>query len=164
MKTLYLMRHAKSSRDMFGISDIERPLLMEGIEDTQRIGMHLKSLKIGIRHIVSSPAKRAMKTATTIAAGFGIKRDEILVYNDLYKPDIPAFEDCIFSLPNDWDHVLLVSHNPGISDFAQSLLNGLESMPAGSLLVIACDTDSWINLYAAPRQLKFFLLPDQLNA
>ncbi|HLO90018.1 MAG TPA: histidine phosphatase family protein [Lentimicrobium sp.] len=164
MKTLYLMRHARASKDMNGITDYDRPLLMEGIENTQKMTDHLKSLKITIKHIVTSPAKRAMKTATTVAHGYGIRREDILSYDELYKPDIPAFEDCIFSLPDDWDHVMLVSHNPGISDFADSLIRIEESMPTGSIISISFDMDRWINLYASPPLLNFFLQPKQINA
>lgn len=164
MKTLYLMRHAKSSKDIVGIADIDRPLLLEGSETTKRMTDHLKSLKIIVKHIVSSPAKRAYDTAVILARGFNIAVDKILVYDELYKPDIPAFEDCIFSLPDDWDHVVLVSHNPGISDFAQSIMRVEEDLPTAAIISISFDMDRWINLYASPPLLNFFLQPKEINA
>lgn len=164
MKTLYLMRHAKSSKDIVGIADIDRPLLLEGSETTKRMTDYLKSQKIMIRHIVSSPAKRAYDTAVILAHGYGIKEDQILVYDELYKPDIPAFEDCIFSLPDNWDHVVLVSHNPGISDFAQSIMRVKEDMPTAGIISISFDMDRWINLYASPPLLNFFFQPREINA
>jgi len=157
MKTIYLMRHAKSSKDIFGITDIERPLLLEGIENTKQTTEHLKKINVIIRNIVSSPAKRAYETASVVAQGFGVKKDDILTYDELYKPDIPAFEDCLFSLPDDWDHVLLVSHNPGITEFAESLYRIGESMPTGSILALSFEMDKWINLYASIPEMKFYL-------
>lgn len=157
MKTLYLMRHARASREVYGISDIDRPLLLEGVEDSHRIGERLKEMKIIVRHLVSSPAKRALETAAVIAKTFGIREESILVYDELYKPDIPAFEDCIFSLPDDWDHVMLVSQNPGISDFSDSLIEFEESMTTGSVLSISFNMERWINLYASPPMLNFYL-------
>jgi phosphohistidine phosphatase len=71
MKTLYLMRHAKSSQNMFGVADIDRPLLTEGIEDSRRMAFHLMDLDIKIKHIVTSPAKRALATAEIVAHAFG---------------------------------------------------------------------------------------------
>lgn len=151
------MRHARSSKDLFGITDIERPLLLEGIEKTRQTTEHLKKINIIIRNIVSSPAKRAYETALVVAQGFGIKKDEILTYDELYKPDIPAFEDCLFSLPDDWDHVLLVSHNPGITEFADSLYQIGDAMPTGSILSLSFDMDKWINLYASIPEKKFYI-------
>lgn len=159
MKTLYLMRHARASKDVYGITDIDRPLLLEGVEDSQRISERLKDMKVIVRHIVSSPAKRAIETATIVAKSFGISRESILIYDELYKPDIPAFEDCIFSLPDDWDHVMLVSHNPGISDFSDSLIEFEESMSTGSIISISFNMERWINLYASPPMQNFYLQP-----
>ncbi len=159
MKTLYLMRHAKASRDIIGIKDIDRPLLLEGIEGTRRVVDHMKEKKIIIKHIVSSPALRAMETANVVAHAYGFRRDEILVYNELYRPDIIAFEDCIFSLPDDWDHVMLVSHNPGITNFAESLVTMDEAMHTAGVLSLSFPMDRWMNLYAALPVYNFFIHP-----
>lgn len=164
MKTLYLMRHAKASQNMFGISDIDRPLQTEGIEDSRRMAFHLMDMHIKIKHIVSSPAKRAMATAEVIAQAFNIETEEILVYDELYKADVPAFEDCLFSLPDDWDHVMLVSHNPGITQFAGSLTKLDESMATSAILSLSYDIPRWLNLYAATPIHNFHITPKDIQS
>lgn len=163
MKTLYLMRHAKASQNLYGIIDIDRPLLTEGIEDSHLIANHLKDQNIHIKHLVSSPAIRAFETAEAVAHIFGIKKDEILTYDELYKADIPAFEDCIFSLPDTWDHVMLVSHNPGITQFAGSLVKLEEPMPTAGVLSITFNMEKWINLYASSPIMNFLISPKNMK-
>lgn len=163
MKTLYLMRHAKASQNMFGVSDIDRPLLTEGIEDSRRMAFHLMDLHIKIKHIVSSPAKRALSTAEVVAHAFNIETEDILVYDELYKADIPAFEDCLFSLPDDWDHVMLVSHNPGITQFAGSLTKLYESLPTSAILSLTYDIPRWLNLYTATPVHNFLISPKDIQ-
>lgn len=159
MKTLYLLRHAKSSKDINGIADIDRPLMVEGTENTKLVARKLNKSNIHIMHMVSSPAVRAFDTAKLFGAEFGIPKDDILIYHELYKPDIPAFEDCIFSLPDEWDHVVIVSHNPGISDFASSLLKKDYDMATASIIAASFDIDKWINLYIGVPKFKFYLKP-----
>lgn len=163
MKTLYLLRHAKASRDMNGIADIDRPLMLEGIENTKLIARKLKKSNAHIMHMVSSPAVRAFETAKTFGHEFGIPKDDILVYNELYKPDIPAFEDCIFSLPDNWNHVVIVSHNPGISDFASSLLKVNYDLATAGILAASFNIDKWINLYISVPKVNFYLKPDDIK-
>lgn len=163
MKTLYLMRHAKASHDMQGITDIDRPLLEEGIETTRLVSGRLRDLKVHIKNIVSSPALRAKGTAELIAHSYGVEKDDIQVFQDLYKADIPAFEDCIYSLPDDWDHVLLVSHNPGISEFASQLADIPDNLPTAGLVSLSFDMEKWINLFAAKPVINFFLHPKEIK-
>lgn len=164
MKTLYLMRHAKASHYMQGIADIDRPLLEEGIDTTRLVCAHLKDSKVHIKNIVSSPALRAKGTAEVIARSFGVDKDDIQIFNDLYKADIPAFEDCIYSLPDEWDHVILVSHNPGISEFAADLADIPENLPTSGVVSLAFDMEKWINLFAAKPVINFFLHPKELKS
>lgn len=157
------MRHAKASHYMQGIADIDRPLLEEGIETTRLVCSHLKDLNLQIRNIVSSPAIRAKATAEIIAQSFGIANDDIQVFNDLYKADIPAFEDCIYSLPDEWEHVLLVSHNPGITEFAADMADIPGSLPTAGIVSLSFDMMKWINLFAAKPVINFFLHPKEIN-
>lgn len=162
MKTLYLMRHAKASHNMHGIADIHRPLLDEGVAAARLVADRLKEIKINIRHIISSPALRAIGTAEAIANSFGLKKDDIQIYQDLYKADTPAFEDCIYSLPDEWDHILIVSHNPGISAFAADLAAIGEDLPTAGLVSLTFNMDKWINLFGVKPVLDFFLHPKEL--
>lgn len=163
MKTLYLLRHAKVSQHHHNnMQDIDRPLVIEGIENMQKVSNHLKESGIEIRHIVTSPATRTMQTADIVAKTFNLNTDSILIYQELYKPDIPAFEDCIFSLSDNWDHVVIVSHNPGISDFANSLHLLNEEMATSAVLSLSFDTDKWIDMYAVLPVFNFYVTPKSL--
>ncbi len=157
------MRHAKASHYLQGIADIHRPLLDEGVSATRLVADHLKKLKIHILHIVSSPALRATGTAETLANSFGVAKYDIQIYHDLYKADIPAFEDCIYSLPDEWDHVLIVSHNPGISQFAADLAGIRDDLPTAGLISLTFAMDKWINLFGVKPVINFFLHPKELK-
>lgn len=162
MKTLYLMRHAKSSWDHPEMADIKRPLLQEGIDSTKKVVDYFRQNHINIKHIASSPAVRTIETAKLITHGLRLSHDSIDVFDDLYRADTSAFENCIFSLPDDWDHVLMIGHNPGISNFAHGFMAEKEEIPTAGVLSVSFNIEKWIHLYTAPPILNFFIHPKKL--
>ena len=78
MKSVIIVRHAKSSWDDFSIPDFDRPLNERGKEDGPKMAKRLLNKKISIDAFISSPAKRAIKTATLFAHEFGRKKDDII--------------------------------------------------------------------------------------
>ena len=93
--------------------------------------------KIKIDLFVSSPAKRAKKTASYFCRAFGKKENKILLIPELYQADPAAFYSVISGLENQYDHVAVFSHNPGITDFANGLTDPkLDDMPTCSIFVV----------------------------
>ncbi len=159
MKTLYLMRHAKASKEMDKYSDIERPLTNQGVEDVKRIGKLLNQQNLQIRNIVSSPALRTKESSYVLAKELGLTENHIHINEELYEADLTSMEESVYTLPDEWDHALLVGHNPSISQFAASLVTIQESMPTCGFIAIGLNIDKWTDLKTVTPVLKLNLTP-----
>jgi len=159
MKTLVLIRHAKSSWDAPGLSDFDRPLNERGKKDAAEMAKRLKE-KIDIDLFVSSPAKRARKTAKLFAEEYGTKKDDISLVEDLYAATMPAFQKTVIELNNKYNTVALFSHNPGITEFANSLTHvRIDDMPTCSVFAVHADIDKWESFSNAEKKFLFFDYP-----
>lgn len=151
MKTLTLVRHAKSSwRDMH-LSDRKRPLNKRGKRDAPAMGKRM--LRHGIRPalIISSPAKRAWSTAKKIAAEISYPRELLQRDDSLYLASVDDILDVIVAQDNGVDSLMIVGHNPGLTSFANFLSPGLTSnLPTAGIVSVAIDQDDW-NLYEQPE-------------
>ena len=160
MKTLLLVRHAKSSWDQPGLSDSERPLNERGKKDAPEMAARLKEKGLNIDHFVSSPAKRARKTARYFAEEFGQSKDDITLVEDLYLATQPAFASTVAGLDDRYDTVAVFSHNPGITDFASSLTNvKVHDMPTCAVFAVQAETDAWSGFHDAEKKFLFFDYP-----
>jgi phosphohistidine phosphatase len=157
MKTLILVRHAKSSWDTPDTNDIDRPLNERGKKDAPEMAKRLKDRKIDIDLFVSSPAKRARKTAKYFAEEFDVKKEDIKIVDDLYLASQSSFLKTITALGDKKDVVALFSHNPGITEFANSLTNTrIDDMPTCSVFALKVDTKSWADFESAEKKFLFF--------
>jgi phosphohistidine phosphatase len=160
MKTLILVRHAKSSWEQAGISDFDRPLNERGKKDAPEMAKRLKEKGIELDHIVSSPAKRANKTAKYFAEEFNIKKDDIKLVDELYGATSPAFAHAVSNIEDKFDTVAVFSHNPGITEFASSLTNvRVDDMPTCAVFALQVDVDSWKDFTGADKKFLFFDYP-----
>ena len=157
---MILVRHAKSDWGQDGLSDIERPLNERGKKDAPEMANRLKARKLHIDLFVSSTAKRARKTAKYFAEEFDVKKDDIKLVEDLYLATTSAFQKTISELSDKHDVVAVFSHNPGITEFANSLTNvRIDDMPTCSLFALNIDTDSWSSFEDAEKKFLFFDYP-----
>lgn len=160
MKTLLLIRHAKSSWDSPGLNDFDRSLNERGKKDAPEMAKRLKDKDINIDLFVSSPAKRARKTAKLFAEVFHEKKDKVQLVDDLYLATAPVFETAIKELNDKYDTVALFSHNPGITEFANTLTHmRIDNMPTCSIFALQADTDSWHSFAEAEKKFLFFDYP-----
>jgi len=160
MKTLILIRHAKSSWDHPGLSDFDRPLNERGTKDAPDMAKRLKEKGISLDHLVSSPAKRARKTANYFAEEFGFGKDDIKLVEDLYMATESAFLNAVTNINDKYKTVALFSHNPGITEFASSLTNvRIDDMPTCAMFALQIDTDSWKDFEKAEKKFLFFDYP-----
>ena len=142
MKSLLLIRHAKSSWDDLSIPDQERPLNERGKRDAPLMAERLLNRKVKIDAFISSPAKRARKTAEAFAKTFGQGKKDILVKEVLYGAGEIEFEEIIASLPDDYKIVAIFSHNPGITDFANTLTsNRTDNIPTAGIFAVQAEVD-----------------------
>lgn len=163
MKTLYLVRHAKSSWEDPGQHDYDRPLTKEGAETAQKVAEYLKKNKIHIKNIVTSSAKRAHSTAEIFAKELSINTKNLIVIERLYKADTPEFEETIYTLPQDWDHAMMVSHNPGISNFIRSFTELDEDIPTSGTVSLTFNTNAWTDINLHKPVVNFILHPKKLK-
>ncbi len=160
MKTLLIVRHAKSSWDSAGISDIDRPLNDRGKRDAPAMAKRLIKAGVAIDRFVSSPAKRARQTAEHFIHVFGKKDKEILFIPELYHASMPTFTDVVGTLDNGDETVALFSHNPGITAFVNSLTEvRLDNMPTCAIFAVKGDAERWSEFLSAGRQFWFFDYP-----
>lgn len=160
MKTLFLVRHAKSSWDDITISDFERPLNDRGKKDAPMMAHRLAEKRIRIDAFVSSPAKRAKKTALFFAKEFGVDEKEIVFKTELYAAPINIFYDVIGKLDNSSENIALFSHNPGITDFANSLTPvKTDDMPTCSIFAVKCNVEKWSDFAGCEKEFWFFDYP-----
>lgn len=160
MKTLLLIRHAKSSWDQPGLSDFDRPLNEKGKKDAPLMAKRVKEKGIELDQLISSTAKRARKTARYFAEEFGFKKEDIKLVEELYGANQTEFLQTIKDINDKYNTVALFSHNPGLTDFASSLTNvRVDDMPTCSVFALQIETENWKDFVNAEKNFLFFDYP-----
>jgi phosphohistidine phosphatase len=160
MKTLLLVRHAKSSWDLPGASDFERTLNERGKTDAPEMASRLIRKKIGVELFISSPAKRAKKTAEIFIKQFNRDRNEIIYIPELYLAELDTFSEVISKLENTYQSVALFAHNPGLTEFANSLTNvHVDNIPTCSVFAVTIPIERWDKFALATKNFLFFDYP-----
>ncbi len=145
MKTLILMRHAKSSWKEPELADHDRPLNKRGEKDAPRVGRLLKDKKLVPDHIYSSTAVRARQTVEGVIDKSGFKH-KVDYLESLYMAEPSALIEVLKQTPDKTDSVLLVGHNPGLEGLLQILTRKVESLPTGAVARISLPIDHWEEL------------------
>jgi phosphohistidine phosphatase len=151
MKTLTLVRHAKSSWKDTSLADRDRPLNKRGERDAPEMGRRIAAAGIRPSLIVSSPAVRAWTTARIIADEIGYPREFLQRDKRLYLASVNAILDVIVAQDNGFNSLMIVGHNPGFTDFANYLVPGLtNNIPTAGVVSVQLDIDDW-SLYERPE-------------
>jgi phosphohistidine phosphatase len=160
MKTLYLMRHAKSSWKHAELNDLDRPLLEKGLKRTRLIIEHLQKNNTVIEFVLTSHAVRAFETARLMAHAFNVDEHNLRVEKGVYMADSASLMDQFFDLPRKVSHVLMVGHNPSITSFANTFLKEkIDYLPTSGVVAISFDTDKWEDLPLAVYKTEFMVFP-----
>lgn len=163
MKTLLLIRHAKSSWNSATLPDFERPLNERGKHDAPLMAKQIKDKKIEIDAFVSSPAKRAKKTTEIFMDEFDAKEKKLILIPSLYEATSEKFYDAIENLKDKYDKVALFAHNPGITDFINSLeCSPVYNMPTCAVYAIKIKTKNWKEFREAKKEFLFFEYPKNI--
>lgn len=145
MKTLLIMRHAKSSWKHTELEDHDRPLNKRGTKDSARMAKLIRDKELVPQRILCSSAARARLTATAL-----IEKTEFhgtIEYLDaLYMAEAPVCLEVLRSLPDDLERVMLVGHNPGLEGLLQVLSGRIESLPTAALAYLTVPIKSWQDL------------------
>lgn len=144
MKTLLLIRHAKSSWDNPTLSDFERPLNKRGKKDSPEMGKRLKLQQIIPDLLLSSPAERALATCHAIANEIGYAKSKIRTDRNLYHAEDAEILRIIQSLDNTYSCVWIVGHNPGLTDFVNLVADAtIENIPTCGVVACTLQIQSW---------------------
>ncbi|MCP2042681.1 histidine phosphatase family protein [Pontibacter sp. HSC-36F09] len=160
MKTLYIMRHAKSSWKFEELSDHDRPLNKRGRTDAPLMGQELVANNAKIQLILSSPAVRAITTATLVARELDYDADDIAIDDRIYGASAAELLEIVHEAPADVDCMLMVGHNDAISEFANTLSpKPLTSMPTAGVVALRFDCNSWHDINRSNAGLLFYEVP-----
>lgn len=144
MKTIYLVRHAKASRDEKGIGDWERPLTVTGIYRAQKVAKKLHDKKINPGRMISSHAFRSLNTALIFAINLRYPVSALEISASLYEKKTSDILAMLKKQDDSISSIMLFGHNPSISDLCNSLTRkkGVE-LPTSAVTCIQFKTDKW---------------------
>jgi phosphohistidine phosphatase len=164
MKTVYIVRHAKSSWDKIDLPDEMRPLMEKGKKRTKKVIDFLHSKKVTVDYIISSHAVRAHETAKILAHALQYPADQIKIDPQIYYTDGDGIINQFYDLPERFESVMIVGHNPSLTDFVnQFLKKPVENLPTSGVVSISFDTDKWENIPLAKRKTNFVLFPKEMT-
>jgi len=154
MKNLVLVRHAKSDWGNPALNDFDRPLNRRGMKNAPLMGRRLRQMNVSPERVISSPARRARDTAQLLAAELGVAETEILFEPRIYDAGVADLVEIVRTLDDAWDQVLLVGHNPGISELA-SLLGDVDHghLVTCAAVGLAFGPDTWSRAVSGGRTL-----------
>jgi phosphohistidine phosphatase len=160
MKSLLLVRHAKSSWNGEVAHDFDRPLNDRGKKDAPEMALRLVRNHIAIDAFVSSPARRAKKTATYFIHAYGRGEDDLLFVPQLYHASTDNFIQVVGDLSDEYQTVVLFSHNPGITDYVNTLTQvKIDNMPTCGVFAVRAAALSWQEFAQATKEPWFFNYP-----
>lgn len=163
VKQLYLIRHAKSSWSHPELEDFDRPLNKRGKKNAPLMAGRLSSRGITPQRIVSSPARRARKTARHMADGTGYKKREIIYEKDLYYAEYQDVIAIIEKYFSDVEILFVIGHNSTITDLAENLTgNRFVNVPTCGVVAIEYIGRNNFHILSEPGSLLFFDYPKKM--
>lgn len=160
MKTLYIVRHAKSSWKNPQLKDFDRPLNSRGGKDAPEMGHRLALQRISADLLIASPAKRAYTTATMIAKHLKFPVNEIVKDETIYHANKKELLHTIHHQKNHLNSLMIFGHNPGLTDFANYLSGeDIENIPTCGIVGIRFTLEDWNLVEKGTGELLFFDFP-----
>jgi len=155
------VRHAKSSWDLATLNDFDRSLNERGKKDAPVMAQRLLDRKIDINIFVSSPAKRAKKTAELFCSIYKKDKEQIIFVPALYHASINTFFEVVSQLNDDYNCVAIFSHNPVITEFVNQLVENItiENMPTCGVFAVKTSITKWKEFSTSKKELLFFDYP-----
>jgi len=164
MKRLFIIRHAKSNWDNLLIKDFDRPLNKRGEKDAPRMAKRLKESRVFPDVILSSPAKRALATCQEFCRILKLPEKQIITQQKLYHANEDDILDVVRNIKDrkgdEEEIVFLFGHNPGLTEFVNSLLNeDIDNIPTCGIVSCALTAKSWDDVTWGSGELDFFDYP-----
>ena len=172
MKTLYLLRHAKSAWDDPSLHDHDRPLAPRGKKAAPLIGRHLRDRKARVDLALCSTARRARQTCDRVLAEMGDGKPPVELERRLYLCGASALLERLHAVPDSVAALMLVAHNPDLHELALRLIGGgnqamraslAEKFPTAAYTILTFDTARWSDLAEGSGMLVDFVRPRDLT-
>ena len=163
MRTLFILRHAKSSWDDASLADFDRPLNGRGERTAPMMGELMQREGFAPHIIISSPAERAKQTALAVKKAGGLGA-EIVFDERIYEASPNALRRVTAEIDGIYGSAMLVGHNPGIEGLVRYLTGQNEPMPTAALAVIDLDIDGWGDITEGCGKLRFIFRPKELTS
>jgi phosphohistidine phosphatase len=161
MRTLILLRHAKSSWKDDSLQDFDRPLNRRGRGAAELIGRFIRGQKLKPDLVLSSPAIRARETIDTVLQSFG-RPLEVRYDERIYEAGPLRLLEVISHVEENLKVVLLVGHNPGLEELLELLTAQYEHLPTAALAKITIETDKWSEIGEKRGWLDWLVKPKEL--
>ena len=161
MRTLYLLRHAKSSWKDPGLQDFDRPLNGRGREAAPLVGKFIRGRKLRVDLIVSSPAERARQTAALVKESARLSA-EVLYDERVYEADAARLVEVVAQADESADALMLVGHNPGLEELLTFLTGESRRMQTAALACVALDVEKWGKTRERAGRLEWLVRPKEL--
>jgi phosphohistidine phosphatase len=160
-RTLYLLRHAKSSWKDSSLRDFDRPLKGRGRDAAQRTGERLASEKLPGLLVVCSPAARTRETAEIVLKHSGGRAD-VRFDERIYEASLRDLLRVVANIPDEKQIAMMIGHNPGVEELLAFLTGEHRRMPTCALAKIKLGTASWKDVKAGEGSLDWFMTPKEL--
>lgn len=163
MRTLLILRHAKSSWDDASLADFDRPLNGRGERTAPLMGEVMRQEGLAPEVILSSPATRAKQTALATKGAAGL--DVELIFDDrIYEASANGLRQVVSEIDDRYSSAMLVGHNPGMEALVRYLTGQIEPMPTAALAVIDLDIDAWAEITEDRGTLRHIFRPKELTS
>ena len=162
MKTLYLLRHAKSSWKNASLADFERPLKGRGRDAAERMGRFLASKKVNISLLISSPSVRTRETVDVLLQHARLNVEPVFDER-IYEASLATLAQIVSEIPADKKTAMLVGHNPGMEELLAFLTHETKHMPTCALARISLDGVNWKEIDRGVGKLEWFVTPKDLD-
>jgi len=163
-KILLIMRHGKADGQIGGAKDIARPLTDLGRKRSALIAAELQKRNVLPQYIISSPALRALQTAEFMANTLKLDMANVTINNDLYFKTVNDYFDALYAAPEECNSMMIVGHNPLVTQFANFFLSQkLVDLPTSGLVALQSDAHSWPEFVIAYKKVLFYLIPKNLE-
>ena len=169
MRTVVLLRHAKSSWSDSTLADIDRPLAPRGERASKKLAEYIQRKRIQPALVLCSPSLRTRQTLEAVEASLG-KHCAVKVVPQLYGASERELLEQLQALPESVGSVMLIGHNPGLHDLALVLASRgtdlaqlEEKFPTGALATLVVNSESWAALGPGMAELVDYVVPKQLG-
>jgi phosphohistidine phosphatase len=163
MKRLIIVRHAKSSWDDSSVKDIDRPLNIRGVKDAPRMAKRLKEQEVHPDLVLTSPAVRAAGTCEEFCKVLSYPAEKIQKEKRLYHATEETLFEILRALPDrndDEEVVMIFGHNPGFTEFANTLMNeDIENIPTCGIVHCELNIAKWQEIKPGCGDLEYFDFP-----